>query len=117
MEDNPAFPKKDQSSKDSEASQMMNRINEMQQDLDKKLAHLYDLGKAANVDIDTYLSPSGLSSQELKQIKERERQLSDELKKVTPKEACVLRAPKSKEKLTQERKAKFRGSRQNWIPM
>lgn len=103
----------------SELTDMLKRIREMKTDLENKLGFIYEKGKEAKVDVDNLFGGTSASftMQQIEEIRAQEKILQDKLNAIIPPESCIRKVPKSKEKLTQERKGKFRGARQKWIPV
>ena len=103
----------------SELTDMLKRIREMKSDLENKLGFIYEKGKEAKVDVDSLFGETSASftMQQIEEIRVQEKILQDKLDAIIPPESCIRKVSKSKEKLTQERKGKFRGARQKWIPV
>ena len=101
-----------------EIEKMLNKMQEMGQDLQTRLEEIQTLGKEKHIDLDKYFGDTyRLTKQELEQIEERERIVREKVNAAFPPESCIRPVGKSKEKLTKDRKGKMRGARQNWIPI
>jgi len=101
-----------------EVEQMLKKMEQMKNDFDNQLKNLYDLGRRANVDVDSYLTNTNkLTRAELEALKEQERILKEKFNAAKLPGSCLEKQEKTKDQLTQERKGKFRGSRQKWIPV
>lgn len=97
---------------------MLAKIKEIRESLDKKLEALYEEGRAKNIDVKSFFGDVfKLTVEQVDCIAQRERELIERLKIAIPPESCIKAVQKSQEKLSQERKGKFRGTRQKWIPM
>lgn len=97
---------------------LLTRIKEMKEDLDQRLTTLFELGREKHIDVQSLFGNIyQLTLQQVEALAQHERRLAEKLKKAIPPESCIKRVEKSKEKLTQERKGKFRGTRQKWLPM
>lgn len=97
---------------------MIQKMREMQQDIDDKINAMKRAAAAKNIDIDKLL---GSTNQLATKGREIVRTMEDELKKkianAVPREACLMPNTKSKEQMTKERSGKTRGARNKWLPM
>jgi hypothetical protein len=99
-------------------TEMLDSVRSMRNDLDQKLEDVREAAKEKNIDLDKYFGNIySLTKKELESVQEQENILVDKLAAITPTGSLIKKPAKSKEKLTKERKGKFRGARQNWIPM
>lgn len=102
----------------SEIDEMLQKMRDMKVDLEQQLSRVYQKGKDSKIDgailVDNI---SHLTRQQLKEIEEQEKILTEKIQAAIPAESCLKKNPKSKEKLTQERQGKMRGMRNNWIPV
>lgn len=102
----------------SEADDMVRRMQEMQQDLDKKMAELRKNGKLYNIDVDLYIDNlKNHYPNEMKKVSQAQKELIDAIDAIFSPETCIKRNPKTKDQLTLERKGKTLGVRKKWIPM
>ena len=101
----------------SEMQKMLGRMQEMREDLEKQLLDLHAKAKAKNLDVERLFGDKyRLPAQHIEAIEQQEKALIAKINEAIPQGSCIKKVAKSKEKLTQERKAKFRGARQKWIP-
>jgi hypothetical protein len=101
-----------------EVEEMLLKMQTMREDLENQLNNVYQKGSASNINVDHLIDNAGaLAVKNLDKMKEQEKILSDKIGKAISSESCLRKNPKSKETLTQERKGKMRGSRNNWIPV
>lgn len=97
---------------------MLDKMRKMRKDLESQLETIRDSAKANGINIEKYFGTTyELTKQEIEKMRDQEKVLSDKIAAAIPADSCLNRNPKSKEAMTKERKNKFRGSRQNWIPM
>ena len=90
----------------------------MKKDLEDQLSDIYQKGKEKNLNAKLLVNNAkDLTSKQLEKMEEEEKKLIDKINAIIPPGACLIKNAKSKEKLTQERKGKLRGARNNWIPM
>jgi hypothetical protein len=105
-------------SEDTELMQMVDRMHQMQQDLDNQLIELRQKGKAYHIDVDKYIEDSKKSfPKDLEKAHQEQQELFDRIGALFPPEACIKKNPKTQEKLAHERKAKMLGLRKKWIPI
>lgn len=102
---------------ETDVAEMFNRMHEMQKDLEKKLADIYERGKNANVNVDLLLQKYHLLPGNIEKVQLEQKQLSEQINAIITPESCVKKISKSKEKLTKERKNKTIGARKKWIPV
>lgn len=97
---------------------MLQKMQDMRQDLEGKLSEIYKKGSTKHINVDQLIEESGaLAIKNLDKMREQEKILSDQISGAITPESCLKKNPKSKDVLTQERKGKLRGSRNNWIPV
>lgn len=102
---------------DPEVEKTLARMNEIWNDLEAQLQGLKKKGEEYQFDIFDYLKKNEiLISKELEQNSEIKKFFEEKLMSL-PTEGCFKKVPKSKAKLTQERKNKSLGSRKKWIPV
>lgn len=103
---------------DSESFKMLKRVRALRLDLENQLADVREVGRINNVDIERYFGEAyELTKQEIEGLQQQEASLLAKIEAITPPESCIKKNPISKEKLTKDRKNKFRGTRQKWIPI
>lgn len=101
-----------------EVGEMLQKMQTMREDLENQLNSVYQKGTASNINVDHLIDNAGaLAVKNLDKMREQEKILSDKIGQAIPSESCLRKNPKSKDALTQERKGKMRGSRNNWIPV
>jgi hypothetical protein len=114
------FPSaKKPSNAESEAiEQMFKKMRTMEKDLANQLADLYLQGKM-QPQIEALLMQKlgALNKKQIEDVAEQERILKEKISQAIPPESCLRKNPKSKEKMTQERRGKMRGAKNKWIPM
>lgn len=99
-------------SEDPEVMEMFLRIRKMKRELDSNFNEL------RSKDVDRFIEKIASNYPgEVEKMKQKEKTFLDRLNSIFTPEACVKKNPKSKEKLTQERKGKTLGGRKKWIPM
>lgn len=101
----------------SELEQMVQKLNEMENDIQQKLQFIYDTGKKCQIDVELFFSQPGLFSQEdinnyIKSKRELENFIAN-----SPSSSPADTSSKSTERGSQKRKDKTRGMRKKWIPM
>lgn len=97
---------------------MMQKMQDMNNDLKGQITEIYRKGASANIDVDHLIKDSNaFAVKNLDKMREQEQVLNDQINGAILPESCLRPNPKNKEKLTQERKGKLRGSRNNWIPV
>lgn len=103
---------------DPEIASMLKKVDLMKRDLEKKLSALYEKGSLYRIDIEKYLNdPTNFTKAEWEKLEKDKDFLYNKVLSVMTPAAGLKKLPKSKEKLTKERKGKTLGSRKNWIPM
>lgn len=103
---------------DLKVEDMMQKMKDMKNDLQGQLTEIYQKGSASNINVDHLIENSGgLAIKNLDKLREQEKILSDQINVAIPAESCLKQNQKNKETLTQERKGKLRGPRNNWIPV
>lgn len=103
---------------DKEVRAMLMRIHEMKNDLEKKLTNIYEKAAISKIDIEEFLENSdNFTKKEWDRIQKNKEALIQNLSLVFTPEDTVRRQPKSKEKLTKERRGKTLGVRKKWIPV
>lgn len=101
-----------------EVNEMLQRMKSMQQDLDNQMAELRRKGRLYNIDIDLYIENlTRHYPQEMNKVTQEQKELLDSIDSLFTPETCIKPNPKSKEKLTKERKSKTVPFRKKWIPM
>ncbi len=101
-----------------EIEKMFASMRNMQADLDEKMEMVRAEAKRHNVDIDRYLkNVPDLTAKERELADATVKELKNKIAEAVPPEACIQPQPKSKDKLTKERKGKTRGARNKWLPM
>lgn len=101
-----------------ELNAMLQKMQMMKKDLEDQLAEIYRNGKESKINAVLLVeNANNLTAKQLEKVEQQERILIEKINAIIPPEACLKKTPKSKEKLTQERKNKMRGARSNWIPM
>jgi len=116
--ENPTKKTLSENSSSSEIDLMLKKMQDMKTDLENQLASVYRKGRESKINV-SYLveSVSSLTKQQLEKIEEQKKLLVDKINVAIPTETCIKKNAKGKEKLTQERKGKMRGARNNWIPV
>ena len=111
-------PKKTSDPQAEELDLMFQKMRTMKQDLEDQLANLYLQGKMTpHIEALLVENPTKLTKKQLEEIAEQENKLKEKISKAIPPETCLQKNPKSKVKLTQERRGKLRGAKNKWIPM
>lgn len=101
-----------------EIEKMFASMRNMQNDLEEKMEIVRREAKKHNIDIDRYLrNVPDFTAKERELTNAAVKELKDKIAEAVSPEACLQPQPKSKEKLTKERKGKTRGARNKWIPM
>jgi len=97
---------------------MLQKMQNMKLDLENQLTEIYRKGEESKINVSLLMKDAGsLTRQEIQKMEAQKKILEDEIDLVIPQESCLKRKSKSKEKMTQERKGKLRGARNNWIPV
>lgn len=103
---------------DPQISLMLEKMRVMKEDLENQLSSIYQKGKESKINVAILVDNIHiLSPTDLAKVREQEKVLTDKIVAITPPESCLRKKTKNKEKLTQERKGKMRGSRNQWIPV
>lgn len=103
---------------DPEVKGMLQKIQDMSNDLDNQLDSIYKKGKEAKINVSVLIENTGqLSDKQFEDMQAQKKTLMDKITKAVPPASCLKKKQKSKEELTQERKGKMRGARNNWIPV
>lgn len=101
-----------------ELDAMLNQMREIRENLENQLAAIYQKGKESNIDMSQFPDNAyALTAKEIEKVQQKELELREKINAITPPESCIRKVPKSKEKMTKERKGKMRGARQKWIPI
>ncbi|PJD96127.1 MAG: hypothetical protein CK425_06910 [Parachlamydia sp.] len=112
------FEKKSYS--DSEMTQMLEKINKMRRDLEKKLEDLHDQSGLTKEQLQAYLdNPQNVGTPQWQKIQQRREELSEKLYGMIGAEERIRAAKKNQEveKNTKARKSKTLGNRKKWIPI
>lgn len=103
---------------DYEIEEMLEKMRFMKKDLENQLSAVYQKGKESKINIALLVdNKDHLTEKELEKLQEEEKSLTEKISAVISPESCLKKIPKNKEKMTQERKGKLRGARNNWIPI
>lgn len=114
----PAKKKHSNSYVDLDAEQMLSKIDEMKQSLDKQLGDLYEEGKKHHIDLDRFFGDiKQLSPQNIEKLKDLQKSLLEKLNNTIVPDSCIGAPKKTLVKMSKERKAKTLGARKKWIPM
>lgn len=113
------FEKKSYS--DSEMTQMLEKINKMRRDLEKKLEDLYDQSGLSKEQLQAYMdNPQNVGTPQWQKIQQRREELSEKLYGMIGAEERIRSMAKKNqevEKNTKARKSKTLGNRKKWIPI
>jgi len=100
---------------DSTLNDMLKSMTGMKEDIDEKLTYLYEQSKRLKIDLNQVLNKSAhLFSNDYAKMKEIYGKV---LKMTGEEEKQKVKIKTQEEKLTQDRKDKFRGIRKKWINM
>jgi hypothetical protein len=100
-----------------EIQDMLQKMQEMSDDLENQLNMIYRKGKESKINVSILENPGQLSKNQFEQMEKQKSELIEKIIKVIPPKSCLKKKQKSKEQLTQERKGKLRGARNKWIPV
>jgi hypothetical protein len=113
------FEKKSYS--DSEMTQMLEKINKMRRDLEKKLEDLHDQSGLSKEQLQAYMdNPQNVGTPQWQKIQQRREELSEKLYGMIGAEERIRAMAKKNqevEKNTKTRKGKTLGNRKKWIPI
>lgn len=100
----------------SELQEMLEKMRIMKEDLEQQLSAIYEKGKESKVNVSLLIEKAkNLTAQQMDKMEEQQRILKEKILATTSPGSCLMKNPKTKEKITQERKGKLRGARNNWI--
>lgn len=114
----PQTKPKEQVNIDPEIKEMLQKMQDMSDDLENQLETFRQKGKNSKVNVSLLLENTGiLSKQQYEEMQKKKDELIEKIAKAIPAKSCLKKKQKSKEELTQERKGKLRGARNKWIPV
>lgn len=106
---------------DSETVEMLEKMNTMRRDLEKKLEGLYQQSGMSGDELQAYLdNPKNVGEVLWEKIQQQRQELSDKLYKmvgIEEKARSTIKKSKEKEEAVKKRKGKTLGTRKKWIPI